>query len=159
MQIYVVGKQWMWKLQHMEGQREINELHVPGGPAHPPDHDLRRRDPQLLCARVPHQAGRGAGPLYHHLVQAHQGRQVSSLLRRILRHQPLRHDRLGLRDGAAGLPGVAERRRRQGSLAESGQKLFDDLACANCHKPDGSGRCPSLVGSSAARCSWPAAES
>ena len=27
--IYVVGKQWMWKLQHPEGQREINELHVP----------------------------------------------------------------------------------------------------------------------------------
>ena len=31
MQIYVVGKQWMWKLQHMEGQREINELHIPTG--------------------------------------------------------------------------------------------------------------------------------
>ena len=29
--IYVVGKQWMWKLQHLEGQREINELHVPVG--------------------------------------------------------------------------------------------------------------------------------
>ena len=27
--IYVVGKQWMWKFQHPEGQREINELHVP----------------------------------------------------------------------------------------------------------------------------------
>ena len=31
MSVYVVGKQWMWKLQHMEGQREINELHVPVG--------------------------------------------------------------------------------------------------------------------------------
>ena len=30
-EIYVVGKQWMWKLQHPEGQREINELHVPVG--------------------------------------------------------------------------------------------------------------------------------
>ena len=29
--IYVVGKQWMWKLQHAEGQREINALHVPTG--------------------------------------------------------------------------------------------------------------------------------
>ena len=28
---YVVGKQWMWKLQHPTGQREINELHVPVG--------------------------------------------------------------------------------------------------------------------------------
>lgn len=29
MDIYVVGKQWMWKMQHSSGQREINELHVP----------------------------------------------------------------------------------------------------------------------------------
>jgi cytochrome c oxidase subunit 2 len=31
MEIYVVGKQWMWKIQHQTGQREINELHVPVG--------------------------------------------------------------------------------------------------------------------------------
>lgn len=30
-EIYVVGKQWMWKIQHGTGQREINELHVPVG--------------------------------------------------------------------------------------------------------------------------------
>jgi len=29
MQIYVVGKQWMWYVQHPGGQREINEVHVP----------------------------------------------------------------------------------------------------------------------------------
>jgi cytochrome c oxidase subunit 2 len=29
MEMYVVGKQWMWKFQHPTGQREINELHVP----------------------------------------------------------------------------------------------------------------------------------
>ena len=29
--IYVVGKQWMWKVQHLTGQREINQLHVPVG--------------------------------------------------------------------------------------------------------------------------------
>jgi cytochrome c oxidase subunit II len=29
--VYVVGKQWMWKFQHPEGQREINTLHVPLG--------------------------------------------------------------------------------------------------------------------------------
>ena len=27
--VYVVGKQWMWKAQHPEGRREIDELHVP----------------------------------------------------------------------------------------------------------------------------------
>jgi cytochrome c oxidase subunit 2 len=31
MEVYIVGKQWMWKAQHMDGQREINELHVPIG--------------------------------------------------------------------------------------------------------------------------------
>ena len=31
MEVYVVGKQWMWKVQHSTGQREINELHVPMG--------------------------------------------------------------------------------------------------------------------------------
>ena len=29
--VYVVGKQWMWKLQHRNGRREIDELHVPLG--------------------------------------------------------------------------------------------------------------------------------
>ena len=31
MEIFVVAKQWMWKLQHPGGQREIDELHVPRG--------------------------------------------------------------------------------------------------------------------------------
>src|SRR5829696_5090645 len=31
LEVYVVGKQWMWKLQHSSGQREINELHIPVG--------------------------------------------------------------------------------------------------------------------------------
>lgn len=29
--VYVVAKQWMWKIQHPGGQREINTLHVPLG--------------------------------------------------------------------------------------------------------------------------------
>jgi cytochrome c oxidase subunit 2 len=31
-----------------------------------------------------------------------------------------------------------------GSLASSGEKLFQDLACANCHHLDDQGRCPIL---------------
>ena len=31
MPVYVVAKQWMWKLQQPGGRREINELHVPEG--------------------------------------------------------------------------------------------------------------------------------
>jgi cytochrome c oxidase subunit 2 len=33
LEAFVVGKQWMWKLEHAEGNREINELHVPLGQA------------------------------------------------------------------------------------------------------------------------------
>ena len=31
LELYVVGKQWMWKIQHPGGQREIDALHVPVG--------------------------------------------------------------------------------------------------------------------------------
>jgi cytochrome c oxidase subunit 2 len=31
LEVYVVGRQWMWHLQHTGGQREINQLHVPVG--------------------------------------------------------------------------------------------------------------------------------
>src|SRR5438067_2373886 len=30
-EIHIVGKQWMWKIQHPDGRREINELHIPVG--------------------------------------------------------------------------------------------------------------------------------
>ena len=30
-EMFVVGKQWMWKVQHPGGQREIDEVHVPVG--------------------------------------------------------------------------------------------------------------------------------
>ena len=31
MEIFVIGKQWMWQIQHPEGRKEINALHVPVG--------------------------------------------------------------------------------------------------------------------------------
>lgn len=30
-EIYSVGRQWMWKFEHPDGRREINELHLPVG--------------------------------------------------------------------------------------------------------------------------------
>ena len=41
--IYAVGKQWMWKFQHREGQREINTLHVPDQHAGADGHHVRGR--------------------------------------------------------------------------------------------------------------------
>lgn len=34
----------------------------------------------------------------------------------------------------------------EGSLADAGQKLFNDLACVTCHRPDAQGRGPVLTG-------------
>src|SRR5438270_278871 len=33
LEVYVTGRQWMWHLQHPDGQREINQLHIPVGRA------------------------------------------------------------------------------------------------------------------------------
>ena len=106
-EISVVGKQWMWYLQHPEGRAEINELHVPIGQACQADHDLARRDPQLLRAGVPDQARRAAGTVHDALVPAHQGGTAPPLLRRVLWHQPFADDRLGSCHGAGRLRAMA----------------------------------------------------
>ena len=74
MHIYAVGKQWMWKFQHLEGQREINELHVPIGPADQDHGDLRGRAAQPVFPGVPHQDRRHPRPLHGALVRGDQGR-------------------------------------------------------------------------------------
>jgi cytochrome c oxidase subunit II len=33
LKIYVIAKQWMWKVEHVDGQRELNSLHIPTGRA------------------------------------------------------------------------------------------------------------------------------
>ena len=33
MEVFVAGKQWMWKVQYPNGAREIDALHVPVGTA------------------------------------------------------------------------------------------------------------------------------
>jgi len=144
--IYVVGKQWMWKLQHMEGQREINELHIPLGRAvkltmtsedviHSFFVPAFRTKQDVVPGRYsttwfkPTKAGK-----YHLFCAEYCGTNHSRMIGWIHVMEP--------QDYQAWLSGGAT----TGTLAENGQKLFEDLACANCHKPDGSGRCPSLVG-------------
>ena len=113
MHIYAVGKQWMWKFQHLEGQREINELHVPVGRADQDHGDVRGCAAQPVFPVLPHQDRRHSRPLHGAVVRGHQGRDLSHLLRRVLRHQSLRDDRFGDRDGAGGVSELAGRRRRR----------------------------------------------
>jgi cytochrome c oxidase subunit 2 len=144
--IYVVGKQWMWKLEHLGGQREINELHIPLGRAvrltmtsedaiHSFFVPAFRTKQDAVPGRytttwfTPTKVGK-----YHLFCAEYCGTNHSRMGGWVYVMAP--------RDYEAWLSGGAS----GGSLAENGQKLFDELACGNCHKPDGSGRCPSLTG-------------
>ncbi len=146
MQIYVVAKQWMWKFQHLDGQREINELHVPVG-----------RDVEMIMTSqdVIHSffvpafrvkadvlPGRYTRTWFHatrsgdyHLFCAEYcGTQHSGMLGHVVVMEPAQYENW-LGGGGA-----------EGSLAASGQKLFQELGCSTCHRFDTQGRGPNLVG-------------
>ena len=115
MHIYAVGKQWMWKFQHLEGQREINELHVPVG--RPIKITVTSEDVlhSLYFPAFRTKIDAIPGPLHGAVVRGDQGRDVSHLLRRVLRHESLGDDRLGDGDGAGrrirrGWPAAAKAR-------------------------------------------------
>ena len=80
MEIFVVGKQWMWKVQHPEGVREINELHVPARPQRPHHARIRGRHARLLDPGVPREDGRRPGQVDDDVVQgdADRARTTSS---------------------------------------------------------------------------------
>ena len=68
MEVYVVGKQWMWKFQHGTGQREINELHVSDGAQRQTDDDDRRRSARCLYSGISDESRRDSGTLHDDLV-------------------------------------------------------------------------------------------
>ena len=102
-EVYVVGKQWMWKIQHSTGQREINELHVPKGrkiklimTTEDVIHDFFIPAFRIKADVIP-------GQIYHAVVRGNQTRSVLSVLRRILRHESFGHDWLRGRNGTHGV--------------------------------------------------------
>jgi cytochrome c oxidase subunit 2 len=144
--IYVVGKQWMWKFQHLNGQREINELHVPVGRAvklimtsEDVIHDVFvpafRVKADVLPGRYTHlwfqptKAGR-----YHLFCAEYCGTKHSGMVGQVVVLEPAEYE-AWLSTGRA-----------EGSLASVGGKLFQDLACNTCHRPDAQGRGPMLQG-------------
>jgi cytochrome c oxidase subunit 2 len=144
MNIYAVGKQWMWKFQHMDGQREINNLHVPVGrpikiimTSEDVIHDLFfpafRVKADVIPGRYTHlwfeptKVG-----TYHMFCAEYCGTQHSGMIGQI---EVMEQD-----DYQAWLSGGVQ----EGSLASAGGKLFQDLACNTCHRPDAQGRGPVL---------------
>jgi cytochrome c oxidase subunit II len=144
--VYVVGKQWMWKFQHLDGQREINELHVPVGRAvkliatsEDVIHDVFMPEFRVKADVIP---GRyvniwfqATKPGRYHLFCAEYcGTRHSGMIGEIVVMDPSAYQ--------AWLSGGAP----EGSLASAGEKLFADLACNTCHRPDAQGRGPVLDG-------------
>jgi cytochrome c oxidase subunit 2 len=144
--IYVVGKQWMWKVQYPEGQREINELHVPTGrpvritlasedvihsffiPAFRVKHDVvpGHYDEIWFTATKP---GR-----YHIFCAEYCGTEHSGMIGWVNVMTPAAFENWLAGGGA------------EGSMASQGEKLFQQLGCSTCHLLDEQGRCPILRG-------------
>ncbi len=111
MEIFVVGKQWMWHLQHPEGPREINELHVPLGvpvkltmTSEDVIHDFYVPAFRIKKDVLP-------GRYTQYLVSGHADWKISFFLRAILRNGTCRNDWLGLRDDPGRLRSLAGWRR------------------------------------------------
>ena len=142
--VYVVGKQWMWKFQHLDGQREINELHVPVGrpvklimTSEDVIHDVFvpafRVKADVLPGRYTNIWFEPTKPGTYHLFCAEYcGTRHSGMVGQVVVMEP--NDYQTWLSGGAG----------EGSLASAGQKLFNDLACNTCHRPDAQGRGPVL---------------
>lgn len=145
-EVSVVGKQWMWKLQHITGQREINELHVPVGV--PVKLTLTSEDVIhsffVPAFRMKKDAVPGRYNLawfeatkagtYHLFCAEYCGTQHSGMIGRIVVMEPADFQRW-LSGGPAPTNPVA-----------AGEKLFTELNCVTCHKTDSTGRGPVLDG-------------
>ncbi len=144
--MYVVAKQWMWKVQHPEGQREINELHIPvGRPVklvmtsqdviHSFFVPAFRTKQDVLPGRYTTTWFEPTSPGKYHLFCAEYcGTKHSGMIGWIYVMQQHDYQRW-LTDGAA-----------EGSLASQGEKFFHQFGCSNCHHFSQQGRCPILKG-------------
>jgi cytochrome c oxidase subunit 2 len=146
LEIFITGKQWMWRSQHPDGQREINMLHVPLG---------RRIKLTMTSEDVIHSyfipafrtkadvvPGRytsywfeatKAGT-YHLFCAEYCGTQHSGMIGSVVVMEPA--------DYQAWLSGGS----KEDSPSAAGQKLFASLACNTCHAEENRGRGPTLAG-------------
>jgi cytochrome c oxidase subunit 2 len=147
MEIWVTGKQWMWKIQHLEGTREINELHVPV------NRDIRltltsedvihdffvpafRTKTDVVPGRYTTEWFRPTKVGEYHLFCAEYcGTKHSGMVGTVYVMNAADYD-AWLTGGITNL----------GSMADKGEALFQQLGCVTCHTADGKGRCPDLHG-------------
>jgi cytochrome c oxidase subunit 2 len=148
LRVNVVGKQWMWKVQHLEGKREINELHVPVGravelvmtsedvihsffvPAFRVKMDVVPGRYQTMWFEAT-KAG-----TYHLFCAEYCGTLHSGMIGSIVAMDPA--------DFQAWLAGATPGAPAS-SMADAGRAIFEAQGCASCHTGD-TPRGPSLVG-------------
>jgi cytochrome c oxidase subunit 2 len=143
--VYVIAKQWMWKLQHLDGAREINELHVPVGQSielrmisqdvihsfYVPNFRIKQ---DVLPGRYTTIWFRATRPGAYHLFCAEYcGTNHSQMHGWIYVLSPSQYSRWVQQGGA------------EGSLADTGEKLFHQFGCSNCHHYSGHGPGPNLT--------------
>jgi cytochrome c oxidase subunit 2 len=144
--VQVVGKQWMWKLQHAEGKREINELHIPVDqtvaltlisqdvihsffvPAFRVKQDVvpgKYTSEWFKATRVGE---------YHIFCSQYCGTQHSQMIGRVVVMQPQAYERW-LNSGE-----------QTESIVRAGERLFHDRGCSGCHAPNSMFHAPLLEG-------------
>jgi cytochrome c oxidase subunit 2 len=142
--IYVTAKQWMWRFQHTDGNREIDELHVPLGrrvklimASEDVIHNFYVPAFRIKADVVPgknrytnawFEATRPGR--YHLFCAEYCGTSHSGMIGWVDVMEPAGYQ-AWLGGGAA-----------TGSLAASGEQLFQQQACAICHRSDNTGRGP-----------------
>lgn len=145
LEINVVAKQWMWKVQHAEGRSEIDELHIPAGrpiklvmTSQDVIHDFFvpafRVKKDVVPGRYTTLWFEATKPGAYRLFCAQYcGTQHSGMIGHIVVMEPAEFQ-AWLSGGATGV-----------SMATAGENLFQRLGCATCHMQNDTGRGPSLA--------------
>jgi len=146
MNIYVVGKQWMWKAEHPGGQHEINSLHVPTGRPiqltmisqdvfHSfsiPDFRVKR---EVIPGRYTTVWFNATTPgTYHIFCTQYCGTQHSGMIGEVTVLTPDDYQKW-LAQSTSGM-----------SLAQNGERLFASMGCNACHSGNAAARGPNLAG-------------
>ncbi|MCU1323088.1 MAG: cytochrome c oxidase, subunit [Acidobacteriaceae bacterium] len=146
MNIYVVGKQWMWKAEHPGGQHEINALHVPmGRPVQLtmisqdvfhsfsiPDFRVKR---EVIPGRYSTVWFEATAPgTYHIFCTQYCGTKHSEMIGEVTVLTP--DDYTKWTEGSTS--GM--------SLAQNGERLFASMGCNSCHSGNAAARGPNLSG-------------
>jgi len=175
LEIYVVGKQWMWKIQHPEGQREINQLHVPVGRpiqltmiSEDVIHDFAvpafRMKQDVLPGRYTKQWFQATKTGEFRLFcNQYCGTSHAEMIGKIIVMTPMEYEQwlsggaAAPAPAAAASPTASSPTAKPGSdtaakpldatMVAAGGKLFtSEFNCVSCHKHDGTGQGPSLRG-------------